>query len=241
MDSYQEFSDEHHPASLAEHYIAYRAQVRAKVACLRAGQGDARRRRGGRPTSCGCARTTWNGPGCASCSSAARRARARRPWPGSSATRPGWTVLRSDEVRKELAGVRVDADATARPGAGIYGPAPTEATYDELLPTGAAAVDAGRSQRRPRRVLGGPPAPGRAPAGSPDQAAADLVELQVDAPPAVAAARIAARRAAGGDASDATVDVAAHLRGRFDPWPEAVVVDTTRPLGECVRQALTQL
>ena len=74
-----------------------------------------------------------------------------------------------------------------------------------------------------------------------DQAAADLVELQVDAPPAVAAERIAARRAAGGDASDATVDVAVHLRRRFDPWPEAVVVDTTRPLGECVRQALAQL
>lgn len=41
LDWYQEFSGEHHPLSLAHHYVAYRAHVRAKVACLRAGQGAA--------------------------------------------------------------------------------------------------------------------------------------------------------------------------------------------------------
>ena len=42
MRWYQEFSNEHHPASLAHHYVAYRAHVRAKVACFRYEQGDAR-------------------------------------------------------------------------------------------------------------------------------------------------------------------------------------------------------
>ena len=35
---YQEFSNEHHPQSLADHYVAYRALVRSKVNCLRAEQ-----------------------------------------------------------------------------------------------------------------------------------------------------------------------------------------------------------
>ena len=68
--------------------------------------------------------------------------------------------------------------------------------------------------------------------------AADLVELRVDAPPAVAAARIAARRAAGGDPSDVTVEVAAELAARFAPWPEAIVVDATGGPGEALRRAL---
>ena len=37
---YGEFSAEHHPESLADYYIAYRALIRAKVACVRYRQGD---------------------------------------------------------------------------------------------------------------------------------------------------------------------------------------------------------
>ncbi len=40
MVDYTEFSNEHHPTSLAHHYVAYRAHVRAKVALLRFAQGD---------------------------------------------------------------------------------------------------------------------------------------------------------------------------------------------------------
>ncbi len=42
MRWYQEYADEHHPSSLAHHYVAYRAHVRAKVACLAHEQGVAR-------------------------------------------------------------------------------------------------------------------------------------------------------------------------------------------------------
>lgn len=37
---YREFSGHPHPSSLVEHYVAYRAHVRAKFACLRYAQGD---------------------------------------------------------------------------------------------------------------------------------------------------------------------------------------------------------
>jgi len=40
MKWYSEFSGETHVPTLAEHYIAYRACVRAKVACVRHAQGD---------------------------------------------------------------------------------------------------------------------------------------------------------------------------------------------------------
>ena len=38
LHEYSEFSGEHHPSTLAHLYVAYRAQVRAKVALVRAGQ-----------------------------------------------------------------------------------------------------------------------------------------------------------------------------------------------------------
>ena len=41
MRWYQEYAAEHHPSSLAHHYVAYRAHVRTKVACLAHEQGVA--------------------------------------------------------------------------------------------------------------------------------------------------------------------------------------------------------
>ena len=55
---------------------------------------------------------------------------------------------------------------------------------------------------------------------------------------AVAAARVAGRLAAGGDASEATPEVAARLASAFEPWPEAVVVDTHGEPGSSLEVAL---
>ena len=41
-DWYAEYSGDHPPASLRRHYVAYRAFVRAKAACIKAGQGRCR-------------------------------------------------------------------------------------------------------------------------------------------------------------------------------------------------------
>src|SRR6187402_3842244 len=40
LQAYCTYSNEHHPSSLAHHYVAYRAHVRAKVATMRWNQGD---------------------------------------------------------------------------------------------------------------------------------------------------------------------------------------------------------
>jgi predicted kinase len=42
----------------------------------------------------------------------------------------GATVIRSDEVRKELAGLRPDQPAPTAFGEGLYGPTAAAATYD---------------------------------------------------------------------------------------------------------------
>lgn len=40
LDAYRETGGQDHPETLIHHYIAYRAHLRAKIACLRHGQGD---------------------------------------------------------------------------------------------------------------------------------------------------------------------------------------------------------
>jgi hypothetical protein len=58
---------------------------------------------------------------------------------------------------------------------------------------------------------------------------AHIHEICCDLPLDEASARISARSAAGGDASDATPEVLARLATRSHaPWPEARHVDTTR-------------
>ena len=120
---YIEYSGDPAPPSLRHHYVAYRAFVRAKVACLRSSQGD--------PMAGGEARQLT--------ALTLRHLRAGAvtlvligglPGTGKStlaatlATRLGWTVLSSDRLRKELAGIprgsillpRTAQAPTPRPG-----------------------------------------------------------------------------------------------------------------------------
>jgi predicted kinase len=59
--------------------------------------------------------------------------------------------------------------------------------------------------------------------------------------PAVADARAAARARAGGDASDATPVIAAALRARFEPWPQATTLDTSGAIDRVVENVLARL
>ena len=232
---YGEFSDEHHPVSLAHYYVAFRALIRAKVACVRADQGD--------PQATTEARELLD--------LAARHLRDGRVRlvlvggaPGTGKTTVarglgdalGWTVLRSDVVRKELAGLAPDADATAPLRTGLYSDASTRRTYDELLRRARAALELGESvvldaswARAPDRYRA-------------EQVAADtrreLVPLECRAPEGIAAARIRARRAAGNDASDVTVEAAHVLRREADVWEGAISVDTTGSGPEATARAL---
>lgn len=235
---YGELSGEHHPASLAHHYVAYRAQVRAKVACLRAAQGD--------EGSVAVARDHL-----ALCAANLEDARVRLvlvggvPGTGKSTLAAGlgevrgWTVLRSDEVRKELAGLDPLDAAGAPLDAGLYRPEAVADTYRELARRARLLLEMGESvvldaswgdvdaRAQARRLAG--------------EVAADLAELRVEAPPAVAAARIAARRSAGGDPSDVTVEVATELAARFARWPEAIAVDAAGGPDDTLRHALDAL
>lgn len=231
LDWYREFSGHPHPTSLAEHYVAYRAHVRSKVACLRHAQGD--------PTAAGEAADLL-----ALCRLHLERGRVRvalvggLPGTGKStlsaglADAPGWSLLRSDEVRRDLG-------RNAGPGAyrsGAYGDASVEVTYRELLSRARMALGLGESvvldaswRHEGWRAMARQVA---------EEACADVVELRCEAPVEVAAARIAARP---DGLSDARTGTLAAMTADFDPWPEAAAIDTTGEPATSVAAALEHL
>lgn len=222
------------PASLAHHHVAYRAQVRTLVGCVRAEQGH-----------------PGAGPDAAALLEIAdRHSRAARvrlvlvggsPGTGKStlaaglAAEIGATVLRSDEVRKELVGI--PATSIGSPvDAGPYSPEWTERTYAELLDRAGALLHRGesvvldatwasashREAARSCAVRGG----------------AEIIELRCVVALTTARARADARARAGCDPSDADGAIAAEIAGRFEQWSEAVEVSTATSAAASVAAAL---
>jgi uncharacterized protein len=235
LAAYREHADDTWPASLAHHHIAYRAEVRAKVGAIRAGQGDdtaATDARGllgmaRRHLEAGAVRLILVGglPGTGKSTLASGLADAL-----------GGTVIRTDTVRKELAGLRPDQPAPAAFGEGLYRPAATAATYGEVLRRAEVAHRLGESV-----VLDASWTAERWRAEARDVAtrtATELVELRCSAPPDTAARRLRRRRSAGGDPSDATPEIAAQLAVAEDPWPSARIVDTSSGPAEALVKAL---
>ncbi|TWE27972.1 aminoglycoside phosphotransferase family enzyme [Prauserella muralis] len=144
LERYAEFAGDPAPASLRHHYVAYRAFVRAKVACLRATQGDAdsaaeardyarlalEHLRTGRP------RLILVGglPGTGKSTLA-----------GGVADRLGAVLLASDRLRKELAGRSPHEHAAAGYQGGIYAPSTASA------PTLSCCTGRGSCWRRASR------------------------------------------------------------------------------------------
>jgi predicted kinase len=233
LGSYARHSGEAHPVSLAHHYIAYRAGVRAKVACLRAAQGATAAAEQARQLL-------------ELTRSHLERGRVRLVLvgglPGTGKTtlalglgeRTGWPVFRSDVVRKELLGIDPSTRLAAPYAEGIYRPEHTDATYRELLARARHRLERGDSV-----ILD---ASWTDPARR-DQAAAvahatlsDLVALRCDAPVAVAAHRL--RHRAAGEASDATPAIAEAMAAAAPKWDDAVVVDTTTAIEASASAAL---
>ncbi|HXM53983.1 MAG TPA: AAA family ATPase [Candidatus Dormibacteraeota bacterium] len=231
---YREFSGHPHPVTLAEHYVAYRAHVRAKVACLRHAQGDPDAAREAaaflaqalRHLERGRVRLVLVGgrPGTGKTTLAAALADAT-----------GWSLLSSDEVRRDLG----RNAGPAAYGAGAYSDESVTVTYRELVARARTALGLGEPvvldaswrheawRALARRVAA--------------ETASELVELRCEAPDGLAAARIAARRAAGAGLSDATVAVSAAMAADFAPWPEALAVDTAVEPGRSLASALAAL
>jgi aminoglycoside phosphotransferase family enzyme/predicted kinase len=230
---YREFTAETHPDTLAQHYVAYRAHVRAKVSCLRADQGD--------PTAGAQARQLLG-----MTEDHLNRGRVvltivgGLPGTGKStlgaalADSFGWTMLRSDEVRKDLAGLGHTTPAASAYREGLYSDATTAATYRgmldrarSLLELGEPVVlDASWSSRAWRAQA----------AALATATSSDLVELRCDAPASVTRQRLDTRARSGLDVSDANAEVAARMSADFDPWPNAATVDTAqRPEDAAIR------
>lgn len=231
---YDEFSGEHHPASLVDYYVAFRALIRAKVSALRVEQGDERAREtaeqllelaldhlrqgrvamvlvGGAP---GTGKTTVS---------------------EALGLRREWAVVRSDVVRKELADLDPRTPAAAGIGEGIYSQEMTRRTYEQLLTRARLALELGQSV-----VLDASWTDARfrsEAARLAESTSSDLVQLRCEVDPAIADARVERRHAEGRDASDAGVRVAAALRSAADPWPEATTVDTSASPAAALEQA----
>lgn len=225
-----EYLDDPAPRSLLHQFIAYRAFVRAKVACVRAAQTGAEHapevdrlvRLTLRHLRAGAVKLVLVGgaPGCGKSTLA-----------GAVADRLGMVAISSDRLRKEMAGLDPWSSAAAPVGQGLYDARHTAATYDELLHRAgmllrrgeSVVLDASWTHAHDRDRA-------RATAAA---AHADLVELRCDVDPATAAARIAVRH----DVSDADGHVAEELRRAADPWPSSHVIDTARPVAECADRA----
>lgn len=229
LDQYRDLAGISWPSSLEHHYVAYRALVRSKVACLREQEGMPAARE---------ARSLLD-----LCVRHLRQGRVRlvlvggEPGTGKSTLalhlgeRAGLTVFRSDEIRKELAGVAHTTSLQGQAGT-WYGPEATAATYAELLRRARARLELGESV-----LLDASWSDARRREEAADlsrQTSSDLVQLRCQVPPAVADARLRART---GDASDADPEVAADMRRRFADWPQAHVLSTAESVEKTVAAA----
>ncbi|OHV28544.1 hypothetical protein BBK14_18125 [Parafrankia soli] len=257
LDAYREFSGETHPTSLEDLYIAYRAVVRAKTACVRDHQGD--------PAAADEARRLTD--------IALRHLRRGRPrlvlvggLPGTGKStlashlvsgEDDWVLLSSAAVRGEPVGAGATApesDSTSasdsagtEPAAGCYGADATEHSYVEVLTRARHALERGRSV-----VIDASWSSRRVRARAAELAAecdADLMQLRCVVPPRVAVARIA-DRATVPIALGSTVDrsgpvnalapdewIYLDMATRTDPWPDAHDIDTSAPVEHAVTAA----
>ena len=228
LDEYRIAAGDDWPASLEHFWIAYRAHVRAKVAALRGDDravaqhfriADAHLDRGRVRL------VVIGGPPATGKSTVAR----------ALGVETGWPVLRSDEIRKELAGVSPAQRASAPVDAGMYTREWTMRVYDELVIRAQARLEMGESVILDA-TFADPGERARA-ASVASTTASDLIALQCSVPLAVAQARAEQRSAAGADVSDADAAVTAALAARFAPWPEATRLDTSIAIAATVAAA----
>jgi len=243
IDLYREYTGDTAPPSLIEHYMAYRAMVRAKVTAIRATQDDGPARSEARRLlnetrthlqNSEITLTLVGGiPGTGKSTLAA-----------SLADRFGHVLLSSDRVRKELSGMDPRSAAPAGFGGGVYSPAMTATTYGEMLRRGEELLRMGESV-----VLDATwsdPELREAARRTAARSSTRVLELRCCAPFDVIRGRLSerARHHAVGARSDADLRIATAIDATFAPWPQATEIDTQDPsaclsrVGDLVRATL---
>jgi aminoglycoside phosphotransferase family enzyme/predicted kinase len=246
LSTYRHHAGDSWPESLQDMYIAYRATVRAKVACLRA------------EASCRC---DDDNPAESTIGEARKLAlialRHLRdcqvrlvligglPGTGKSTlgkrieAATGWTLIRSDVVRKQLAGIDPSEDASTSFGSGIYSQQATALVYAAMLARAEGYLDFGRSVILDASWLRRCWRDEAADLAARCQAA--LVGLRCETPREVASARLIRRALTHTDPSDATVGIADAMAEAVEPWLEAEVINTSQQLQESVEEAFELL
>jgi aminoglycoside phosphotransferase family enzyme/predicted kinase len=239
LDWYAEFSADPAPAALRHHYIAYRAFVRAKVACLRHAQGD-------ESAAGDAARHAAIAAGHLRAGAVSLILVGGLPGTGKStlagrlADRLGAVLLSSDRIRKELAGLSPDTPAAAPYQQGIYTAAWTERTYaalltraEQLLHHGESVVIDASWTRAPHRISAREVAA---------RTHSTLVPIRCEAAPDVAVARLRRRAPAVSEVpsiSDADEWIAQAMAVHSDSWGEAATVRTDATPDDSVERAAT--
>ncbi|WP_280454262.1 AAA family ATPase [Nocardia brasiliensis] len=231
LDDYLLITADPAPRSLRDHYVAYRALVRAKVDVIRFGQGDSAARDrvhrhlriAVRHLESGAVRLVLVGglPGTGKSTVAKELAAST-----------GAVVCSSDEVRNQLRTAGTVPGDSGTFDAGAYSAANKARVYAELLARAHRLLSAGisvildaswidESERHRAAQLA-------------VDTHADLLQLRCVCAPEVAGRRISRR---GSSDSDATPHIAAAMSATAAPWPQAVVLDTEAPLADTVAGA----
>ena len=208
------------PRSLIDHYIAYRATVRAKVDALRMQQG-------GTGSIARLERHLYLAYSHLRCAEVRLCLVGGLPGSGKStlsvglAEHTGAVVISSDRVRRELTEDGTLAGSADEYRQGLYSPAALNTVYAEMsarahrqLTLGQSVIlDATWSDSRYRHNA----------RGLCSSTSSALIEICCSAPLPVAVQRIAMRTES---LSDATAATAAAIEAGRDPWPESVTIDT---------------
>ncbi|GLU49537.1 AAA family ATPase [Nocardiopsis ansamitocini] len=230
---YAEFTGDPAPASLHHHYVAYRALVRAKVACLRHTQGDG---------SAGPQARLLEHIALGHLRDGAVRlvvvggtpATGKTTVAGGLADLLGAVLISSDRVRKEQCGISPLASSAAAFGEGPYDAETSRRVYTEILERAGLLLANGESV-----VLDACWADAswrQAAAMTAEDNAADFTQFRCTAPAATVARRLA-ERPRDGCLSDADAAIERAVSSTFAPWPDATCVDTSHS----VRAALEEM
>ncbi|WP_375504529.1 AAA family ATPase [uncultured Jatrophihabitans sp.] len=214
LDAYAEFSAAPIVEALRHHYIAYRAFVRAKVACIRAAQGDPDAARDAvqladlalRHLETGEVRLILVGgaPGTGKTTVAT-----------ALADRLGATYLSTEVIRGEHNGPDTDR----------YTKEAKTATYRAVLERARHLLERGQSVVAD--ATWGELAWRREAGELATTTASMLTQLVCEAPVDVAAARAEQRLRTGYSPSQAGGEIARTLATHRDPWPDAIRIDTS--------------